>query len=51
VVLVAIEQGRSLIVPRGDVVLPAEGRHSLFAAPSSVEAARGLLGRSLERHA
>jgi CIC family chloride channel protein len=44
VVLVAIERDGSLIVPRGDVVLLAKDRLSLFAAPSSVEAARGLLG-------
>jgi CIC family chloride channel protein len=44
VVLVAIERDGSLIVARGDVVLFARDRLSLFAAPASVDAARGLLG-------
>ena len=44
VVLVAIERDGTLIVPRGDVVLLAADRVSLFAAPSSVEGARRLIG-------
>jgi CIC family chloride channel protein len=44
VVVVAIERGGSLIVPRGDVTLAAGDRVSLFAAPGSAERARALLG-------
>ncbi len=44
VVLVAIERGDSLIVPRGDVTLAVGDRLSLFAAPGSEAQARSLLG-------
>jgi H+/Cl- antiporter ClcA len=44
VVVVAIERAGALIVPRGDVILAAGDRVSLFASPGSDQAARALLG-------
>ena len=45
VVLVAIDRGDSLIVPRGDVRMAAGDHLSLFVAPGSESAARELLGQ------
>ena len=42
-VVVAIERGPSLVVPRGDTELAAGDRVSVFAVPSSVEAVRSLM--------
>jgi chloride channel protein, CIC family len=44
VVLVAIDRGGTLIVPRGDVLLTAGDHVSLFSAPASEAAARAFLG-------
>ncbi len=44
VVLVAIDRGGALIVPRGDVVLKAGDHISLLSAPASEVHARALLG-------
>jgi H+/Cl- antiporter ClcA/CBS-domain-containing membrane protein len=41
---VAIERGQSLLVPRGEVVLAAGDRLSVFAAPNAVADVRALLG-------
>ncbi len=43
VVVVAVERGGALVVPRGDVILAAGDRISVFAAPGSADAARALL--------
>ncbi len=45
VVLVAIDRGDLLIVPRGDVRMAAGDHLSLFVAPGSEDAARELLGQ------
>ena len=42
-VVVAIERGQSLVVPRGDTQLAAGDRVSVFAVPSSVDAVRSLM--------
>ena len=48
-VVVAIERGQALVVPRGDIVLAAGDRLSVFATPDAVADVRALLsdGRGL----
>jgi H+/Cl- antiporter ClcA len=43
VILIAVQRGKQLIVPRGDVTLEAGDRISLFTADESADAARALL--------